>query len=113
MLVTIGTPWAQDCDKRAQDYQRNSKMMREQYETSCRQLGLQGVRLKTEIVKLLDELPQVRSQSVGRWVRVGEVPVCPKGSPCRSVCWSASGVSVGPRVRFLSVRTWGALPVCG
>ncbi|KAF0287766.1 CDK5 regulatory subunit-associated protein 3 [Amphibalanus amphitrite] len=53
-----------DCDKRAQDYQRNSKMMREQYEASCRQLGLQGVRLKTEIVHLLDELPQVYGEIV-------------------------------------------------
>ena len=33
--------------------------MREQYEASCHQLGLKGVKLKTEIVKLLDELPQV------------------------------------------------------
>ena len=64
--VTASPMCEQDCDKRAQDYQRNSKTMREQYEASCRQLGLQGVRLKTEIVKLLDELPLVR----GLWVFV-------------------------------------------
>ncbi|XP_037073782.1 CDK5 regulatory subunit-associated protein 3-like [Pollicipes pollicipes] len=53
-----------DCDKREQDYIRNAKSMRDQYDASCRQLGLQGHKLKTEILHLLDELPQVYAQVV-------------------------------------------------
>jgi len=53
-----------ECDKREQDYIRNAKSMRDQYSASCRQLGLKGERLKSEIAHLLDELPQVYAEVV-------------------------------------------------
>lgn len=47
-----------ECDKREHELLRSSAAMRDQYSASCRQLGMEGHKLRSEIVQLLEELPQ-------------------------------------------------------
>ncbi|XP_042904886.1 CDK5 regulatory subunit-associated protein 3 isoform X2 [Parasteatoda tepidariorum] len=47
----------EECIKKEGDYAKNEHAMRENYITSCKQLGIEGKNVKKEVLSLVDELP--------------------------------------------------------
>lgn len=52
----------EDCDKREKENGRKAVEFRAEFDKSCRLLGIEGKRLRREIIALLDELPNTYSK---------------------------------------------------
>ena len=52
----------EECDKKEKDNARKSKEFKSEFDASCKQLGIQGVKIRQEIINLLSELPNTYAQ---------------------------------------------------
>nr|CAD7256849.1 unnamed protein product [Timema shepardi] len=52
----------QECDKKVADYGKAANSVRGEFQTTCKQLGIQGRRIKHELVERLVELPAIYSK---------------------------------------------------
>ncbi|KAL5009859.1 hypothetical protein ScPMuIL_012164 [Solemya velum] len=48
-----------DCDRKEMDYVSKAAELRKQYDTTCRQMGIQGKKIKSELSALVSDLPDV------------------------------------------------------
>nr|CAD7398388.1 unnamed protein product [Timema cristinae] len=55
----------QECDKKVADYGKAANSVRGEFQTTCKQLGIQGRRIKHELVERLAELPAIYSKMAG------------------------------------------------
>nr|CAD7440956.1 unnamed protein product [Timema bartmani] len=55
----------QECDKKVADYGKAANSVRGEFQTTCKQLGIQGYRIKHELVERLIELPAIYSKIAG------------------------------------------------
>lgn len=49
----------EECDKKEKDNARKAKEFRNEFVKACKQLGIEGVKIRREIIQLLDELPRM------------------------------------------------------
>lgn len=48
-----------ECEKKIKDYTKAENLVQSEFNTSCKQLGIDGKKIKKELVNMLDELPQI------------------------------------------------------
>ncbi|XP_002732101.1 CDK5 regulatory subunit-associated protein 3-like [Saccoglossus kowalevskii] len=46
-----------DCERKEKDYESSAAEQREQYNTACKQFGIQGKKVKSELLQLVKDLP--------------------------------------------------------
>ncbi|PNF20855.1 CDK5 regulatory subunit-associated protein 3 [Cryptotermes secundus] len=51
-----------ECDKKEAEYLKASNVVRGEFQTLCKQLGIQGQKIKRELVSLIAELPDIYSK---------------------------------------------------
>jgi hypothetical protein len=51
-----------ECDKREAEYAKARNVVRGEFQTLCKQLGIQGQNIKSELVSLIAELPAIYSK---------------------------------------------------
>ena len=49
----------QECEKKHTDFLKNEASSKSEFLTLCRQLGIQGDRIKKELVERLQEIPDI------------------------------------------------------
>lgn len=48
-----------ECEKKIKDYTKSENLAQNEFNASCKQLGISGKNIKKELIALLDELPQI------------------------------------------------------
>jgi hypothetical protein len=51
-----------ECDKKESEYVKACNVVRGEFQTLCKQLGIQGQNIKRELVNLITELPDIYSK---------------------------------------------------
>jgi hypothetical protein len=51
-----------ECDKREAEYVKARGVVRGEFQTLCKQLGIQGQKIKRELISLIAELPDIYSK---------------------------------------------------
>lgn len=51
-----------DCDRKEAEYAAKAVELRKKYDTTCKQMGIEGKKIKSELVALLSDLPDVFSK---------------------------------------------------
>lgn len=52
-----------ECEKKIKDYTKSENLAQNEFNASCKQLGIPGQNIKKELISLLDELPQIYSET--------------------------------------------------
>ncbi|XP_033099951.1 CDK5 regulatory subunit-associated protein 3-like [Anneissia japonica] len=62
-----------ECDRKEKDYISQAASAKDDFQTSCKKLGIKGEKIKTELIKLVADLPQIYSKILSKAQKLHKV----------------------------------------